>query len=143
MVRHFAAIVILAWAWVPSALAGPVTLKLAYFSSDRTTTYVAVVKPFLDAVNAGGQGIVQIEPHLSGVLGKEAAQQAELVLNGTADLAYAVAGMTRARFADNYIIEMPGFYRDMREATLVYTRLVAANALRGYEEFFVVGAFVT
>ena len=31
----------------------------------------------------------------------------------------------------------------MREGTLVYTRLIAANALRGYENFFVIGAYTS
>jgi TRAP-type C4-dicarboxylate transport system substrate-binding protein len=64
-------------------------------------------------------------------------------MSGTADIAYVVPGMTRERFPDNAIAEMPGLYRDMREATLVFTRLIAANALRGFEDFFVIGAFVT
>jgi TRAP-type C4-dicarboxylate transport system substrate-binding protein len=131
-------------AWAPAATAAdPVTLKLSYFSSDRSTSYLAAVKPFVDAVNAGGQGVVQIDPQVSGALGKDLAQQPDLVVSGTVDLAYVVPGMTRDRFTDNYIIEMPGFYRDMREATFVYTRLVANNALKGYEDFFVVGAYVT
>ena len=29
----------------------------------------------------------------------------------------------------------------MREGTLTYTRLIAANALRGYQDFFVIGAY--
>ena len=31
----------------------------------------------------------------------------------------------------------------MREGTLTYTRLIAANALRGYQDFFVIGAYTS
>jgi hypothetical protein len=39
------------------ANAYPITLKLAFFSSDRSTTYLASVKPFVDAVNTEGKGL--------------------------------------------------------------------------------------
>jgi TRAP-type C4-dicarboxylate transport system substrate-binding protein len=42
------------------ANAYPITLKLAFFSSDRSTTYLASVKPFVDAVNTEGKGLVEI-----------------------------------------------------------------------------------
>jgi TRAP-type C4-dicarboxylate transport system substrate-binding protein len=38
---------------------------------------------------------------------------------------------------------MPGLFRDTREASLVHTRLVAQKALRGYEDFFTIGAVAT
>ena len=41
---------------VSAASAEPIKLKLAYFSSDRTTTYLAMIKPFVDAVNARPRG---------------------------------------------------------------------------------------
>jgi TRAP-type C4-dicarboxylate transport system substrate-binding protein len=47
----------------------------------------------------------------------------------------------QSRFHDNAIIELPGLFRDLREATLVYTRLTAAQALKGYEQFVVLGAY--
>jgi TRAP-type C4-dicarboxylate transport system substrate-binding protein len=126
-----------------ASTAEPVKLKLAFFSSDRTTSYLAAVKPFVDAVNAEGKGLVQIDVFFSGALGKDLAQQPQLVIDGTADIAYVVPGLTRDRFADNAIIEMPGVFGSMRESTRVFTRLVAANALQGYEDYFVIGAYAT
>ena len=83
----------LALAMYPAvAQADPITLKLAFFSSDRSTTYVAAVKPFVDAVNAEGKGVVEIILYLGGVLGREIARQPEVVLNGDADIAFVVPG---------------------------------------------------
>jgi TRAP-type C4-dicarboxylate transport system substrate-binding protein len=126
-----------------AAAATPVTLKFAYFSSDRTATYHAAIKPFVDAVNSDGAGRVQIEMHFSGALGRSPAQQLQLVLDGTADLAFIVPGYTPKQFPGNAVIELPGMYQSTDEATLVYTRLIAAKALSGYQDLFVVGAYAT
>jgi TRAP-type C4-dicarboxylate transport system substrate-binding protein len=130
-------------ACVPAAVAEPVKLRLAYFSSDRTTTYLAAIKPFVDAVNAEGGEHVEIEVNISGALGKNPAQQLQLVLDGTADMAFIVPGYTPARFPDNMVIELPGIFRNLREATLVHTRLAAANVLQGYNDLVVLGAFAS
>ena len=76
-----------------------------------------------------------------GALGKAPAQQPQLVRDGVADIAYIVPGYTAEQFPDNAVIELPGLFRDQREASLVFTRLIAANALRGYEDFVVINAF--
>ena len=123
--------------------AEPIKLKFAYFSSDRTTTYLAAIKPFVDAVNVEVGGLVQIDVSVSGTLGKDPKQQLQLVLDGTADLAFVVPGYTPERFPDNEVVELPGLFKNIRQATLVYTGLIAANALRGYDDLFVVGAFAT
>src|SRR5215471_8066631 len=127
---------------VTAAIGEPIKLKLAYFSSDRSTTYLACIKPFVEAVNAEAAGI-EIDVSLSGALGKNPTQQLQLVLDGTADIAFIVPGYTPERFSDNLVVELPGMFRNIREATLVYTRLLAGGALRGYEDVVVVGAFAT
>ena len=65
------------------------------------------------------------------------------MLDGAFDIAFVVPGYTPEQFPDNAVIELPGLFRDMREATLVYTQLIARNALIGYSDFFVIGAYVT
>jgi TRAP-type C4-dicarboxylate transport system substrate-binding protein len=142
MMKHVLAACALAASLVPvTAAAEPVNLKFSYFSSDRSLLYAAAVKPFTDAVNEAAKGVVHIDVHFSGKLGS-IGQQAQLVQDGTADIAFIVPGYTPARF-DNGVVELPGIFRDGREATLVYTRLIAAGALRGYEDFLVIGAFAT
>lgn len=118
----------------------PITLKFAYFSSDRTSTYRSAIKPFVDAVNSE-EGGVHIEVALSGALGRNPAKQAQLVLDGTADIAFVVPGYTPELFPDDGVIQLPGFYGGVEPATRVYRGLVADGALRGYDKFFVVGVF--
>jgi TRAP-type C4-dicarboxylate transport system substrate-binding protein len=63
-----------------------------------------------------------------------------MVLDGVADLSWVLPSASPDRFPDTSVIELPGLYRDLSEATLVYTRLVAAHRLTGYDDFVVIGA---
>jgi TRAP-type C4-dicarboxylate transport system substrate-binding protein len=126
-----------------AAAAEPVTLKLSFFTSDRSVAYLTAVKPFVDAINSEGEGLIKIDVYFSGTLGKVQRELPQLVLDGTADIAFIVPGQNPDRFPDNTVIELPGLFRDVREATLTYSRLVAANTLAGYKDFFVIGAFAT
>jgi TRAP-type C4-dicarboxylate transport system substrate-binding protein len=124
-----------------AAVAEPIKLKLAFFSSDSAVLYQGGVKPFVDAVNAAGAGLVQIDVFFGGALGKAPAQQPQLVRDGMADLAFIVPGYSADQFPDNAVIELPSLFRNQREASLSFTGLVKANALRGYDDFIVINAF--
>lgn len=130
-------------AYSAPAASEPIKLKLSFFSSDRSQIYTAAVKPFVEAVNADAKGLIRIEVFFSGAMGKTPAQQPQLVTDGTADLAYIIPGYTPDRFPDTAVIEMPGLFRDGREATLVFSRLMAANAFQGYQGYVVIGAFAS
>lgn len=144
MRRAIVQFIIAAALLLPSAAGTePIHLKLSFFSSNRSMSYLAAIKPFVDVVNVEAKGLVEIEVYFSGALGKDIAQQPQLVLDGTADIAFVVPGYTPSQFPDNTIVELPGLFKDMREATLTYTDLIARNALNGYQDFFVIGAYVT
>ena len=135
---------VLAWALMPLAAgAETIKLKFAFFASDRLYAYGPVVKSFADAVNLEGKGIVEIELFPGAVLGRAYAEQAQLVLDGTADIAWINPSLTPELFPDNYVIELHDLFRNAGETTRVYTRLVTSNALEGYSGFFVVAAFGT
>ena len=126
-----------------AAVGDPIKLKLAYYGSDQTRTYISTIKPFVDAVNADEQGGIIIEAYPSGALGKDPGQQAQLVRDGIADIALVVLGSIADQFKDHAVIELPGLFRGIREATLVNTRLFASGILQGYDDFFVIGTFAT
>jgi TRAP-type transport system periplasmic protein len=126
-----------------AATAEPVTLKFAFFASDREYAFRDVVKPFADAVNLEGNGIVKIELYPGGVLERSYARQGPLVLNGGADMAWINPALTPEQFPDNSVIEFPGLFRSAQEATEVYTRMAASGSLRGYEDFIVLANFAT
>jgi len=127
----------------PAASAGTAKLKFAFFSSDREFAFRGVVKAFADAVNVAADGAVEIELYPGGVLERNYAKQAQLVLSGEADIAWAQPALTPDLFPDNGVMELPGLFRDLREAALVHTRLAQGGVLRGYDQFVVVGALAT
>jgi TRAP-type C4-dicarboxylate transport system substrate-binding protein len=127
----------------PAASAEPIKLKLSLMSSDRSLIYLGDVKPFVDAVNAEAKGLLEIEVYFSGALGKSATEQPQLVADGVADIAYILPGYTPDRFYDNTIVELPGLFENPHEGSLVYTRLIASGAIKGYEEYFVIAAFMS
>jgi TRAP-type C4-dicarboxylate transport system substrate-binding protein len=69
--------------------------------------------------------------------------QVQLLESGGADAAFVIPGFTPERFPDNFVFGIPGLFRDITEATLTYSRVVTAGALRGYGDFHVIGAFCT
>jgi TRAP-type C4-dicarboxylate transport system substrate-binding protein len=126
-----------------AALGEPIKLKLAYYSSDQTRSYSMAVKAFVDAVNADAQGGLTIEVYTGGLLGKDSAQQAQLVRDGKADMAYVVLGATASQFPDHEVVELPGLFRDMREATRINSRILDSGIVGGYDDFFVVASLAT
>jgi TRAP-type C4-dicarboxylate transport system substrate-binding protein len=143
MFKALARCALFSFALLPAvAAADPIELKFSYYTSDREVIYLAAVKPFIDGVNAAAIGLIEIDAFTSGSLGKSYAGQTQLVLDGVADFAFVNPGLTPEQFPDDAVMELPGLFRDVREASIVYTRLVASGALRGYGDFFVVGAVV-
>jgi len=50
------------------AAAEPITLKLSFFTSDRTIAYVTAIKPFGDAINNDNRRLLKIDVYTSGAL---------------------------------------------------------------------------
>jgi hypothetical protein len=52
------------------AAVDPVSLKLSFFTSDRSHIYQDSVKPFMDAVSAAASGLAYIDVYFSGGIAK-------------------------------------------------------------------------
>jgi TRAP-type transport system periplasmic protein len=118
-------------------------LKFAVFTPDREQTFVTVMKPFAEAVNKDAGGACEIELFPNGALGRSPLQQAQLILDGVADISWVIASYTPGRFQENEVLELPGLFRDLREASTVFTRLVMSGQLKGYDDFHPIGLFGT
>ena len=126
-----------------SADAAPQQLRFAFFAPDTESTWVTTLKPFIDAVNAEGKDVIEIQPFPNGALGRNLAQQLQLIQDGVGDITFMVLGLVPGRFPDNGAFELPGLFNDINEAARVVHALVASGKLRGYSEYFpiaVVGA---
>ena len=91
----------------PHAHAQPIKLKFAVFSPDTERLFNTVKKPFVAAVNAASGGTVQIELFPNGALGRAPQQQAQMVLDGVADIGFIVPPFTPGRFPDTEVMELP------------------------------------
>lgn len=127
----------------PAAGAEPVRLKLAMFANDTEMTWVTVIKPWAEQVNAAGKGVVQIDLYPNGALGRSLPEQPQMLLNGVADIAFVIPGITPGRFPDNEVMDLPGQFDTMGEATETYTTLIASGRLTGFRNYVVLGAMAT
>jgi TRAP-type C4-dicarboxylate transport system substrate-binding protein len=123
-----------------SANAEPVKLKFAFFTNEKERTWTTTLKPFIDAVNAEGKDVVEIQAFPDGALGRNMTQQAQLLLDGVADIAFVLPALTPGRFAENEVMELPGAVRDLRDATRVYWGMINAGKIRGFEDFHFIAA---
>ena len=118
-------------------------LDIAFHAPAHSTTFTAGLRPFAEAVMRDAPGAVEIALHPDGARGGLITTQLQLVESGGADAAFVIPGFTPERFPDNFVFGIPGLFRDIAEATLVFSRVVAAGLLRGYAGFHVIGAFCT
>lgn len=85
------------------AAAQPVKVKFAIFTPDKEQTFITVMKPFAEAVNMEARGAVEIELFPNGALGRSPLQQAQMVLDGVADIGWIIASYTPGRFQENEV----------------------------------------
>jgi TRAP-type C4-dicarboxylate transport system substrate-binding protein len=55
-------------------------------------------------------------------------------------MAWVNPSLTPDRFPEDDVLQFPGLFRDLKQATLVHARLAPVGALRGYDDFFVISA---
>jgi TRAP-type C4-dicarboxylate transport system substrate-binding protein len=118
-------------------------LDIAFHAPAHSTTFTAGLKPFAEAVMRDAAGALVITLHPEGARGGLITTQLQLLESGGADAAFVIPGFTPDRFPDNFVFGLPGLFRNITEATLVYSRVVNAGLLRGYADFHVIGAFCT
>ncbi len=127
----------------PAAGAEPITLKMPFFTSDRSTIYQCQIKPFLDAVNADATGAIRIEVDLGQDVDRNIADQPKLLMSGAADIAIVAPTATPEAFPDTAVVLLPGLFKDQSEAGQVYLNMLQAGTLADYRDFFVIGTAIS
>jgi TRAP-type C4-dicarboxylate transport system substrate-binding protein len=118
-------------------------LKWAVFTPDSEVTFRTVMKPFAETVQRETNNAVVFDLFPNGALGRNPGQQPQMVIDGVADLAWVIPSYSPGRFPETEVLELPGMFRDLREASLVATRLNDHNVLRDYSDFYVIGLWGT
>ncbi|HEY3916544.1 MAG TPA: TRAP transporter substrate-binding protein DctP [Stellaceae bacterium] len=118
-------------------------IDIAFHAPAHSTTFTAGLEPFAAAAMRDAAGTLDIALHPDGTRGGKLTTQLQLVESGAVDAAFVIPGFTPERFPDNFVFGIPALFRDITEASLVYSRVVDAGKLRGYGDFHVIGAFCT
>jgi TRAP-type transport system periplasmic protein len=118
-------------------------LKWAVFTPDSEVTFRTVMKPYAEDVQRETNNAVMFDLFPNGALGRNPGQQPQMLIDGVADLAWVIPSYSPGRFPDTEVLELPGMFKDLREASLVSTRLNARGVLRDYGDFYVVGLWGT
>ncbi len=143
MSRIFAITLLALAAFCPAAaVAQPVTLKLAFFTSEAEVNYAKAIKLWVETVNADASGAVKIEAYPNGALGKALPAQPQMILDGVADIAFVNPALVPGRFPDDQVFELPGLVGNIKEGVALYQELLKANLLRGYADYVVIGSFM-
>ncbi len=118
-------------------------LKWAVFTPDSEVTFRTVMKPFAETVARETDNAVVFDLFPNGALGRNPGQQPQMVIDGVADVAWVVPSYSPGRFPDTEVLELPGMFKDLRESSLVATRLDQHKALHDYGDFYVIGMWGT
>jgi TRAP-type transport system periplasmic protein len=118
-------------------------LKWAVFTPDNEVTFRTVMKPFAEAVQRESDNAVVFDLFPNGALGRNPGQQPQMVLDGVADVAWVVPSYSPGRFPDTEVLELPGLFKNLRESSLVATRLNQRKVLSDYGDFYVIGMWGT
>jgi TRAP-type C4-dicarboxylate transport system substrate-binding protein len=118
-------------------------LKWAVFTPDSEVTFRTVMKPFAETVQRESDNAVVFDLFPNGALGRNPGQQPQMIIDGVADVAWVVQSYSPGRFPDTEVLELPGLFKDLRESSLVATRLGRRKVLNDYGDFYVIGLWGT
>lgn len=83
-------------------------LKLAHFSSTKYHLHNEMFLPLAEKIAKATGGSTTIRVYPGGELGKGPAKQYDRVIDGVADIAYALPGYTASKFKKTLLVELPG-----------------------------------
>lgn len=90
------------------AMAQAEELKLAHFASTKYHLHGEMFLPLAEKIAEATGGDTTIRVYPGGELGKGPAKQYDRVLDGVADMVYALPGYTASQFKKTLLVELPG-----------------------------------
>jgi TRAP-type transport system periplasmic protein len=118
-------------------------LKWAVFTPDSEVTFRTVMKPFAETVQRETDNAVVFDLFPNGALGRNPGQQPQMILDGVADVAWVIPSYSPGRFPETEVLELPGVFKDLREASLVASRLNEHKVFKDYGDYYVIGLWGT
>lgn len=83
-------------------------LKLAHFASTKYHLHNEMFLPLAEGIKQATNGDTTIRVYPGGELGKGPVKQYDRVIDGVADIVYAIPGYTAAQFKKTLVTELPG-----------------------------------
>jgi len=116
------------FAGIGAASAETVQLKLATFGPPTSYFYTDTVIPWMEAVNRDSGGAVNIRHFGASVLGN-AGNMYDSVMNGAADIGWALQGVVASKFVKSSIVELPFGYDTGEIGAVAFWRLYAKGLI--------------
>lgn len=127
----------------PGAFAQHTALRFSSFEPPTAALTARVMIPWAEEVGKASGGTLQVNVFPGGALGKNPTQQLKLVLDGVADIAWIVMGLTPGRFDDTDVVALPFGTENASEASLALWRLYAGQHFAGFDDLKVLGIAAT
>ncbi len=93
------------------AMAQADELKLAHFSSTKYHLHLEMFLPLAEKLAEATGGATTIRVYPGGELGKGPVKQYDRVIDGVADIVYALPGYTASQFKKTLLVEVPGIVK--------------------------------
>jgi len=119
------------------------TLRFSSFEPPTAALTARVMVPWAEEVGQVTGGAVRATVFPGGALGRNPAQQLRLVLDGVADIAWMVLGLTPGRFDDVDVVALPFLSNTALEASVGLWRMLERNAFDGFDDLKVLGIAAT
>ena len=100
-----------------AAMAQADELKLAHFSSTKYHLHNEMFLPLAENIAKATNGATTIRVYPGGELGAGPVKQYDRVLDGVADIVYALPGYTAAQFKKTLLVELPGIVPGNKDIT--------------------------
>jgi TRAP-type C4-dicarboxylate transport system substrate-binding protein len=118
-------------------------LKFAVFTPDAEMTHQVVMKPWVERVNRDSNGTLEIQTFPNGALGRNPGLQTKMLQDGVADIAWVIPSYTPGVYLDDDVFELPNVIQNSTEGSVAAWRLLQKGMLRGYDQYYMIGLFVT
>ena len=103
-------------------------LKLAHFASPKYHLHNEMFLPLAENINEATGGATTIRVYPGGELGKGPVKQYDRVIDGVADISYALPGYTAAQFKKTLLVELPGIVpRGTNKTEVVWNNIEHLN----------------
>lgn len=115
------------------AWAEPIQLRVATYDP-AGTLFARMLEEWAAQVSEASKGTLKVNVFPGGSLGSNPTQQVKLLLDGVADVVWAIPSYTPGRFPDVEVVEMPLIARDGIESSNALWRMYAKGMLKGFDE---------